>query len=51
MAEKPKILYNAIDWEAVKDQMTPLERTAAWNAGKATDRLPCIPVVGRSGIR
>ena len=31
-----------------QDLMTPLERSKALSAGAATDRLPCIPIVGNS---
>jgi len=35
----------------MKDLMTPLERSAAWNAGNAVDRLPCVPIVGNTAAR
>ncbi len=34
-----------------KDQMTPLERIAAYNKKEAVDRLPCIPSVGNGAAR
>lgn len=33
------------------DQMTPLARMAAYNQGRAIDRLPCIPSVGNGAAR
>ena len=33
------------------DQMTPLERMAAYNSGGSVDRLPCIPSVGNGAAR
>lgn len=33
------------------DQMTPLERMAAYNKGEKVDRLPCIPSVGNGAAR
>lgn len=35
----------------VKDQMTPLERMAAYNKGEPIDRLPCVPIVGNTAAR
>ena len=35
----------------MKDLMTPLERAAALGAGKAVDRLPCVPIVGNTAAR
>lgn len=35
----------------MKDLMTPLERAAAYNAGKEVDRLPCVPIVGNTAAR
>jgi uroporphyrinogen decarboxylase len=34
-----------------RDQMTPLERFAAYAAGASIDRLPCVPIVGNSAAR
>ncbi|MDR3671068.1 MAG: uroporphyrinogen decarboxylase family protein [Holophaga sp.] len=34
-----------------RDQMTPLERLAAYNRGAAIDRLPCVPIVGNTAAR
>lgn len=34
-----------------KDQMTPLERMAAYNKGEPVDRLPCVPIVGNTAAR
>ena len=33
------------------DQMTPMERLAAYSQGKAVDRLPCVPIVGNTAAR
>jgi len=35
----------------LKDQMTPLERMAAYNSGHDIDRLPCIPCIGNGAAR
>lgn len=35
----------------IKDQMTPLERMAAYNRGEPVDRLPCVPIVGNTAAR
>lgn len=35
----------------LKDQMTPLERMAAYNKGEEIDRLPCVPIVGNTAAR
>ncbi|WP_236026036.1 uroporphyrinogen decarboxylase family protein [Geomonas azotofigens] len=34
-----------------RDQMTPLERLAAYGAGAPIDRLPCVPIVGNTAAR
>ncbi|SDD69805.1 uroporphyrinogen decarboxylase family protein [Desulfuromonas thiophila] len=34
-----------------KDQMTPMERFAAYAKGESIDRLPCVPVVGNGAAR
>lgn len=34
-----------------KDQMTPLERFAAYNKQQSIDRLPCVPIVGNTAAR
>lgn len=36
---------------ALQDQMTALERMAAYGAGKDIDRLPCVPIVGNTAAR
>lgn len=35
----------------IKDEMTPVERMAAMNAGKDMDRSPCIPLLGEPSTR
>ncbi|ODM27691.1 uroporphyrinogen decarboxylase [Clostridium sp. Bc-iso-3] len=35
----------------IKDQMTPIERMAAYNKGQQIDRLPCVPIVGNTAAR
>ncbi|MEA4924586.1 MAG: uroporphyrinogen decarboxylase family protein [Syntrophomonadaceae bacterium] len=35
----------------IKDQMTPIERMLAYNAGLNVDRLPCVPIVGNTAAR
>lgn len=35
----------------MRDQMTPLERMAAYNQGQDIDRLPCVPIVGNTAAR
>jgi uroporphyrinogen decarboxylase len=39
-----------MEWD-MKDQMTPLERIAAYNKGDSVDRLPCVPIVGNTAAR
>ena len=34
-----------------KDQLTPMERLAAYNKGLSADRLPCVPIVGNTAAR
>jgi len=34
-----------------KDQMTPIERFAAYNKQQPIDRLPCVPIVGNTAAR
>ncbi|WP_224957765.1 uroporphyrinogen decarboxylase family protein [Geomonas subterranea] len=34
-----------------RDQMTPLDRLAAYGAGAPVDRLPCVPIVGNTAAR
>ncbi len=34
-----------------KDKLTPLERFAAYGAGRPIDRLPCVPIVGNTAAR
>lgn len=33
------------------DQMTPIERLAAYGKGQEIDRLPCVPIVGNTAAR
>jgi len=33
------------------DQMTPIERLAAYGKGEPIDRLPCVPIVGNTAAR
>lgn len=35
----------------MKDQMTPLERFAAYNKQQTVDRLPCVPIIGNTSAR
>ncbi|MDA8126244.1 MAG: uroporphyrinogen decarboxylase family protein [Deltaproteobacteria bacterium] len=35
----------------LQDQLTPLERLAAYNQGRSIDRLPCVPIVGNTAAR
>lgn len=35
----------------LKDQMTPIERLAAYAKGEPVDRLPCVPVVANGAAR
>lgn len=35
----------------LKDQMTAIERMAAYAAGRDIDRLPCVPIVGNTAAR
>jgi len=35
----------------MSDRMTPVERFAAYAAGKPIDRLPCVPIVGNTTAR
>jgi uroporphyrinogen decarboxylase len=37
--------------QVYKDQMTPLERAAAYGRGDEIDRLPCVPIVGNTAAR
>ncbi|MGM9541017.1 uroporphyrinogen decarboxylase family protein [Anaerovibrio sp.] len=37
--------------EALKDQMTAIERMAAYARGEDIDRLPCVPIVGNTAAR
>lgn len=37
--------------QAPKDQMTPLERMAAFARGMEIDRLPCAPIIGEHACR
>lgn len=34
-----------------RDQMTPVERFAAYGRGESVDRLPCVPIVGNTAAR
>jgi len=35
----------------MRDRMTPIERFAAYSAGRPIDRLPCVPIVGNTAAR
>lgn len=36
---------------SLKDEMTAIERMAAYGAGRDIDRLPCVPIVGNTAAR
>jgi uroporphyrinogen decarboxylase len=48
---RQRLKYEAGGADMLVDQMTPLERMAAYNKGEAVDRLPCIPSMGNGAAR